>query len=40
LGLNIVKRYTRLMKGDVSYTSEIESSTIFKIVFVNHDSIK
>lgn len=37
LGLNIVERYTRLMNGDVSYTSEIKAGTIFKIVFVNHD---
>lgn len=40
LGLNIVERYTRLMNGDVSYTSEIKSGSIFKIVFVNYEQVK
>lgn len=35
LGLNIVARYTELMKGIINFTSKLNSGTVFRITFKN-----
>jgi signal transduction histidine kinase len=35
LGLNIVKKYVELLQGEISFTSDEESGTSFKVIFDN-----